>query len=285
MSRTPARRASAASRSRRAARLGGRLGGWPAARPAGGPLRTSAGGLPRASAGRSMTRTSTDRPASNEPAIAIPSSADSGCRTTSHSSRTPRATASTGSRLRARSTQAAIAPPAWASATRRRATVVCPLDGSPHRATAASRGTPPGPMIASRAAKPVPITRSASAGRCSGRARPGIAPPGSTSGSPVAAGSSSNSGAIASEPITRGAAAPQRVRRDARAAETSGERLAMAIDHRTNVLYCQDRPPLPAPGHRSAARATRRPREGLCYTRRRSRAASNRRPVRPSVGM
>ena len=209
ISRTPARRASAASRSRRLARLGGRLGGWPLARPAGGPPRTGrplrTGGSLRASAGRSMTRTSTDRPASSEPAMAMPSSGVSGWRTTSHSSRTPRATASTGSRLRARSTQAAIAPPAWASATRRSATVVCPLDGAPHRATAASRGTPPGPRIASRAAKPVPITRSVSAGRDSG----------------------SNSGATASVPITRGAAAPQRVRRDARAAETSGERLAM----------------------------------------------------------
>ena len=201
MSRTPARRASAASRSRRLPRLGARFGGWPLDLPAGGPLR--------ASAGKSITRTSTDRPARSEPAMAMPSSGDSGWRTTSHSRRTPRATASIGSRLRARSTQAAMAPPACASATSRRATVVWPLEGAPDRATAASRGMPPGPRIASRAAKPVPNTRSARTGPTPGR------------------DSGSDSGTIASEPITCGAAAPQRVRRDARAAETSGERLVM----------------------------------------------------------
>ncbi len=205
-SRTPARRASAARRSRRLARLGDRFAGRPVRVAASGGAGTLDRASPlRASSGRSITRTSMDRPARSEPAIAMPSSGVSGWRTTSHSRRIPRATASTGSRLRARSTQAAIAPPAWASATSRRATVVWPLEGWPHRATAASRGTPPGPRIASSAAKPVPTTRAGSAAR----------------------GSSSNSGAIASEPMTRGAAAPQRVRRDARAAETSGERLVM----------------------------------------------------------
>ena len=106
--------------------------------------------------GRSMTSRSTERPASSAPAIERPSSSVSGVRTTSQSRRTPRATASTGSRARARSSQATIAPSAWASAARRRASVVLPELASPRRATLALRGRPPGPRIASSAGKPGP---------------------------------------------------------------------------------------------------------------------------------
>ena len=72
--------------------------------------------------------------------MARPSSRSAGASTASHSSRTPRATASTGSRLRVRSSQAAIDPAAWASATRRSARVVRPLVASPRRVTEAVRG-------------------------------------------------------------------------------------------------------------------------------------------------
>ena len=72
-----------------------RPGSAPVARPPGAPAR---------SAGRSTMRRSTERPATSAPAIASASSSEAGSRTTSHSRRTPRATASTGSRLRARST-------------------------------------------------------------------------------------------------------------------------------------------------------------------------------------
>ena len=50
--------------------------------------------------GRSRTSRSTERPASSAPPMARPSSSVSGVMTTSHSRRTPRATASTGSKLR-----------------------------------------------------------------------------------------------------------------------------------------------------------------------------------------
>ena len=162
--------------------------------------------------GRSMTSRSTDRPASSAPAIERPSSSVSGVRTTSQSSRTPRATASTGSSARARSSQATIAPSAWASAARRRASVVLPELASPRRATLALRGNPPGPRIASSAGKPVRTIRSTLLG----------AGCGASSGS-----TSAGSGAVASAPTTRGAAAPQRAWRDARAADTSGERAAI----------------------------------------------------------
>jgi hypothetical protein len=160
-----------------------------------------------------MTRTSTEWPARSIPAIERPSSRVSGVRTTSQSRRMPRATASTGSRARARSSQATIAPSAWASAATRRARVVAPDDGAPRRVTLALRGRPPGPMIASRAGKPVLTTRSTpvrgpAAGRSSGNR----------------SGSAGN-GTVASAPTTRGAAAPHRVWRDARAADTSGERV------------------------------------------------------------
>ena len=60
--------------------------------------------------------------------MARPSSSEAGVSTTSHSGFTPRATASTGSNARARSSHATIAPPAWASAASRRAMVVLPLE-------------------------------------------------------------------------------------------------------------------------------------------------------------
>ena len=170
--------------------------------------------------GRSMTRTSTDRPARRTPAIDRPSSRVSGVRTTSQSRRTPRATASTGSRARARSSQATIAPSAWASAATRRARVVAPDDGKPRRVTPALRGSPPGPRIASRAGKPVRTIRSTPV-----RGSPGAAGKGASSGG--SSGGSAGSGTVASAPTTRGAAAPHRVWRDARAADTSGERLAI----------------------------------------------------------
>ena len=121
-SRTPARRAIAARRRSRSATLGPRG-------PAGVPRRLAVRGSgDRGSTTRSTTRRSTARPWTSEPAMASPSSSESGVRTTSHSRRTPRATASTGSRLRERSSQATMEPAAWASATSRRARVVLPLE-------------------------------------------------------------------------------------------------------------------------------------------------------------
>jgi hypothetical protein len=136
--------------------------------------------------------------------------------TTSHSSRTPRLTASTGSKLRPTSTQAAIDPAACASATVRRASVVLPLEPAPRRATLAERGRPPGPRIPSSVAKPVETTP----------------PRGTSPGSSM--GSSSGRGAVASAPTTspmarRGAAAPHRDWRVASAAATSGGRVAIVI--------------------------------------------------------
>ena len=168
--------------------------------------------------GRSITRTSTERPARSIPAIERPSSRVSGVRTTSQSRRTPRAAASTGSSARARSSQATIAPSAWASATSRRARVVAPELGAPRRVTLAERGSPPGPTIASRAGKPVRTIRSTPVRG---------SPEGDGAGPSSTPGGSAGSGAVASAPTTRGAAAPHRVWRDARAADTSGERLAI----------------------------------------------------------
>ncbi len=211
----PARRASAASRPRRSAN---RAAPWNRG-------------------GRSTTRRSTARLDSSAPAIARPSSGPAGVRTTSHSGRMPRATASTGSNAAARSSQATMAPPAWASAASRRASVVRPLERSPLSARPIPRGSPPGPRMASSSANPVETTRAGSAlGTSAGRAvaRAGS---GAKAGFPSSAGSapsagsaaSAGSGAIASapttSPATRGAAAPQRVRRVARAAVTSGERV------------------------------------------------------------
>jgi len=192
--------------------------------------------------GRSITRTSTERAARSIPAIDSPSSSVSGVRTTSQSRRTPRAAASTGSSARARSSQATIAPSAWASATSRRATVVAPELGPPVMATLALRGSPSpfGPTIASRSGKPVRTIRSTPVRGSPAGAR--ASSDGSSSGS-------TGSGAVASAPITRGAAAPHRVWRDARAAETSGERLAIgrsvsnirSISSMTSVRRLRDR--------------------------------------------
>jgi len=197
--------------------------------------------------GRSMTRRSTDRPASRAPAIDRPSSSVSGVRTMSQSSRTPRATASTGSRARARSSQATIAPSTWASAARRRARVVLPELASPRTATLALRGRPPGPRMASSAGKPVRTIRSTPWLPGSGVSRWGGDSPesgrpagsGDSPGNASSGSTSSGNGTVASAPSTRGvgpdlspairgAAAPQRAWRDARAADTSWESAAMA---------------------------------------------------------
>jgi hypothetical protein len=194
----PARRASAATRARRSAN--------PAAR-----------GEPP---GRSMTRRSTARPDSNEPAIARPSGGSAGVTTTSHSSSTPRAAASTGSSAAARSSHATIAPAACASAASRRASVVRPLEASPRNATPMPRGTPPGPRIASSSAKPVEKTR---LGSSCGSAM------GIRSGTVASAPMTSPTAPSVDDPLvpaalsTPGAAAPQRDRRVARAALRSGE--------------------------------------------------------------
>ena len=132
----------------RAGRRCGRACPWRASRPP----------------GRSRKSRSTERPASSAPPMARPSSSVSGVMTTSHSRRTPRATASTGSKLRDRSSQATIEPASWASAASRRASVVRPLEPSPRIATLAIRGRPPGPRMASSAANPVWMTRSSGSG-------------------------------------------------------------------------------------------------------------------------
>ena len=196
----PALRASAASRPRRSAIRPGRS--LFASRPP----------------GRSSSRRSTDRPASRLPAMARPSSSVSGVMTTSHSSWTPRATASTGSKVRARSSQATTPPAPWASATRRIASVVRPLEPSPRIATLAERGRPPGPRIASRLANPVGMTRSRSG------ASTGI---GRAAASSSSAASGAGAAASASDPTTCGAAAPHRAWRLVKAAVTSGERVAI----------------------------------------------------------
>ena len=186
----PARRASAASRPSRSMN----------ARPVPTPDRPApAPDRPPSRLGRSMTSRSTARPASSEPAIDRPSSGSAGVTTTSHSGLIPRATTSTGSSAAARSSQATIAPSAWAAAASRRARVVRPLEASPRSATPMPLGTPPGPRMASRSGKPVEKTRS---GACCGSA-------------------SDSSGTVARAPTTSpaypGAAAPQRVRRVASA--------------------------------------------------------------------
>lgn len=201
--RASVRRARAASRPSRSATRAGRSVG--ARRPP----------------GRSRTSRSTDRPDSRAPAMARPSSRVDGVMTTSHSSRMPRATASTGSNVRARSSQATTEPLAWASAASRRVRVVRPLDPSPRMATLAERGRPPGPRIASSAANPVRTIRPSRSGSVPGTGAGGTA---LGVGCP---GSIAGSDASASAPATLGAAAPQRVRRDVRAAVTSGERVAI----------------------------------------------------------
>jgi len=166
-----------------------------------------------------MSSRSTVRAERSAPARARPSASVSGVRTTSHSSRMPRATASTGSNDRARSSQATMEPAAWASAASRRARVVRPLDASPRRATLAERGRPPGPRMASSAGNPVEtISRPGmDAGRDAGASRPGLG----ASTDPSSAGSGTVANAPSVSPNRRGAAAPQRAWRVASAAVTS----------------------------------------------------------------
>jgi hypothetical protein len=151
----PARRASAASRPSRSANLAPEL-------PPGERFAALPGAFAGKRAGRSMTSRSTARPASSEPAMARPSSGSAGVRTTSHSGWIPRATASTGSSVEVRSSQATIEPAACASAASRSASVVRPLEAPPRIATPMPRGTPPGPRMASSSAKPVDSTPSGS---------------------------------------------------------------------------------------------------------------------------
>ncbi len=212
----PARLASAASRFSRS----------PTRFPA------SAGARP---SGRSITSRSTVRAASRAPAMASASSRSTGVSTTSHSGRMPRATASTGSKARARSSHATIAPPACASAATRSATVVLPDDASPRSATVAERGSPPMPRMASSSANPVETIRPSASGtgtpgRCRMAGMSGVGASGSGARSDSESGS--GIGALASAPSTtspmspprRGAAAPQRAWSVARASETSDVR-------------------------------------------------------------
>ncbi len=184
-----------------------------ASRPSRSPTwaRSVAGSRP---SGRSSTSTSTVRAASSEPAMASASSSVGGVRTTSHSGAMPRATASTGSNARARSSQATMAPPAWAAAAVRSASVVLPDDASPRSATVAERGSPPVPRMASSAANPVETTRPSASGVGAGvgiGAR-ASAPSVSSAAEPEACG-----------PHRRGAAEPQRACSAARVRETSSE--------------------------------------------------------------
>ena len=201
-SRVSARRASAASRWSRSAILPG--------------LSVRASRPP----GKSRTSMSTDRPASRLPAMLRPSSRLAGVMTTSHSSRTPRATASTGSKLRDRSSQATTEPAFCASAATRRLSVVRPLEPSPRIATLADLGRPPGPRIASSAAKPVWMIRSSSTGATTG-CEPAASADAPAASAASARASGAGSAANASAPMTRGAAAPHRACRPATAASTS----------------------------------------------------------------
>ncbi len=231
-----------------------------ASRPSRSPTRTppTAGSRP---SGRSTTRRSTVRAARSAAESARASSRSTGVSTTSHSGRIPRATASTGSKARARSSQATIAPDAWASAASRSATVVLPEVAPPRRATVVVRGSPPMPRIASRAANPVETTRPSSSvaggavrGELAGAVAGAVAGPSGTSAGPgracspgVSSGSSSGTGtgASASAPSTigpsspprRGAAAPQRAWSVASVSETSDVR---AIGRRIleHLFYC-----------------------------------------------
>jgi len=184
-----------------------------------------------------MTRRSTVRPASNEPAIARPSSASAGVRTTSHSGRTPRATASIGSRAAARSSQATIEPAAWASATSRRASVVRPLERSPRSDRPSPRGKPPGPRIASRSAKPVEKIRDGSAFGESATSSASANPPSEDRGDAPASHRSED--APTTSPTRAGAAAPHFDRRVVRAAVTSGE--SAAIPGLSNICSNESR--------------------------------------------
>ncbi len=209
----PARRASAASR------------------PSRSPTRARATAGSRPS-GRSSTSRSTVRAASSDPASDSASARSAGVSTTSQAGETPRATASTGSNARARSSHATIDPAACASAAIRSASVVLPDVASPRSATVAERGSPPVPRMASSAANPVETTRpswsgAGTTGRTDGDETGAIDR--RASAASVSSASGASSGAIASAPWTcgatspqrRGAAAPQRAWRVARAWETS----------------------------------------------------------------
>ncbi len=204
-----------------------------ARRPSRSPTRllATAGSFP---SGRSITSRSTVRAASSAPARASASSRSTGVRTTSHSGRTPRATASTGSKARARSSHATIAPPAWASAAVRSATVVRPEVAAPRSATVALRGSPPVPRIASSAANPVGTIRPSvsGAGWPGRRVTTGARGVGASGSGSSTTGPGRGIGARARAPSVvmprsaprRGAAAPQRAWRAARAWETSDVR-------------------------------------------------------------
>ena len=228
--RAPTRRARAASRPRRSVKDGRRSPGLRLEDlAAAGDAVAGSGSGPGGSArtGRSTTRRSTDRPENSDPAIDSPSSRLPGVTTTSHSGANPRATASTGSKLHERSSQATIRPAAWASAASRRASVVAPLDASPRRATLADRGSPPGPRMASRAAKPVEMTLPGP-GRAAGVSNGPGTPSGTVASAPTTAPTPSPEAAPwppaappAACPARLGAAAPQRAWRVARAAVRS----------------------------------------------------------------
>ena len=215
-----------------------------ASRPSRSPTRfpATAGSRP---SGRSTTSRSTVRAARSEPAIDSASSRSAGVSTTSHSGRTPRATASTGSNERARSSHATMAPPAWASAATRSASVVLPELALPRSATVAERGSPPVPRIASRAANPVGTMRPSAS--CAGAPRRGVEGasgpgpgigwrPGAASSSGASRGWTARASAPSvshagpgrvprpSSPPRRGAAPPQRAWSVASASETSDER-------------------------------------------------------------
>ncbi len=155
---------------------------------------------------------------------------ESGVRSTRSQARsTPLPTASRGSNARPRSSHAAIAPRACASATSRRASVVLPHDPSPRSVTCASRTSPPGPRIASRAGKPVGTTRSSSGASGSGGGGAGLGRGASapSTGKDVGGGPSrfADPAANALPFPSRIAALPQRASSRARAvASDSGDR-------------------------------------------------------------
>ena len=224
-----ARRARATSRWRRSSNAARRT------------LGSSRGG--KSTISRSTVRAERRAPARDRPSANVP-----GVRTTSHSSLIPRATASTGSNDRGRSSHATMEPAAWTSAASRRARVVRPLEASPRTVTLADRGRPPGPRMASSAGNPVettsragPTSRAETASRAGPMSRagadtcagtcPGVgvgADPGTGAGLAADASASSGSGTVASAPTVspnrRGAAAPQRAWRVASAAVMSGGR-------------------------------------------------------------
>ena len=228
----PARRASAASRPSRSPTC----------------ARSVAGSRP---SGRSSTSTSTVRAARSEPAIFSASSRVGGVSTTSHSGTIPRATASTGSNARARSSQATMAPPAWAAAAVRSASVVLPDDASPRSATVAERGSPPVPRMASSAAKPVETTRPSVSGACAGvgvgrSAGIGVG----IVGVGIGARASAPSVSKPAEPQRRGAAEPQRACSAARVPEMSsegviGRRIVEHLFDMSRVRCCVRRLPRP----------------------------------------